>query len=65
MKCTMKLQIEISFPRGVTEGNRCVQVMISSASAQFSTDSTYLWPSITETGVELEKKFAASIFELH
>ena len=26
-----------------------------------SNDSTYLWPSITEIGVELEKKFAASI----
>ena len=38
--------------------------MVSSASAQFSTDSTYLlWTSIAEISVALEKKFAASIFE--
>ena len=33
------------------------------ASAEFSTDSTYLWTSIAEIGVELEKKFAASMFD--
>ena len=33
-----------------------------SASAQFSTDSTYLWTFFAEIGVELDEKFAASVF---